>query len=950
MLVLIAACVLAIGFTGIPAMAWIHGNAGGGGGGSCWNPLSPDANGWTVICSTPVTTGTCAAGTANGTCFVAITDASHTPAGNDGTCISSEVAATAEASPCLTIQHGMSLVSAHNSSVSSDHLLLQKGAVWVDQSFGGLTFSGVDAAHPALIGSYGTGARPLVKTKPLGDSGCVGSAGSGGGGNDGNFIAFIGINCYNYTRDPANIGAGFDPSDNDQGGTFFSNPYQWLLLEDNKFSFYVNDINIDADTTKGLPFPHLNTYIRRNIIVDAWTSGTGHAQGIHAGLNYGDLLFEENVFDMDGWLASLVLPVTATVTIANPAVVTGFAFSLPDTTQIAFTNNGDTLPTGLALSTAYFAVDAGTDGVGTIRLSNGTSTPNSFGMFINGCTPTCTTFPPSSNVAGTTLTVNPDATFTGSISGGTNLTTGTVTGTIGIGDTLDCVSCAALTHIVSGSGTTWVVDVSQSVSSQAMSTAALQGGVIAAGYFITGGQSGASIAVLPGTHIVSGKGLTWTVDVSQNYVGAAGTVGPMAWPEIATSGSQSGTHKVAWDQSGYGPQATIFNHCIYLDSQNSPNIVRGNIISNCSLTGLQGRDGGEFYHNLVTLSPEVGFDSNVHDNVSIAGSGHPCPSTVGCPPAEANAASIGGPNGTMTNNLVTSVITPGGAALFTGDSHDDCGRILFSISNPAVITFTVAGVPNNGAFSFSDQAGVFDCDGSGVPPSSFTALTPYYIQNPAPDTHGGTNTAGYTANASTTPGGALISTAAESTSGIFAPLSYSYGGTVTGNTVYSWGNSTGDANIQNSGVLSSTNNFSSNINFNAGGGSFADPGRSIGSYYAHIGGTAHATFTGSQTGTTLTVTGLTGTLSNFDAVTGSFTSGGTNNEYINDATHCTPACSGGSYTMSISQGAGSQSMSAFSTADFLAAARLQSKDSWNTGLMAINADIWIAAGFGMTIH
>jgi len=64
---------------------------------------------------------------------------------------------------------------------------------------------------------------------------------------------------------------------------------------------------------------------------------------------------------------------------------------------------------------------------------------------------------------------NPTASFTGAISG-TTLTTSATTGTIAIGQFVYGANVAVGTYIVSGSGTSWVVSVNQTVSSEAMTS------------------------------------------------------------------------------------------------------------------------------------------------------------------------------------------------------------------------------------------------------------------------------------------------------------------------------------------------------------------------------------------------------------------------------------------------------------------------------------------------
>lgn len=75
-------------------------------------------------------------------------------------------------------------------------------------------------------------------------------------------------------------------------------------------------------------------------------------------------------------------------------------------------------------------------------------------------------------LTGTTWSKLAGASFTGSISG-TALTVSAVTGTIYATALLQGASVAAQTFIQSGAGTSWVLNASQTVGSEAMTTAAL---------------------------------------------------------------------------------------------------------------------------------------------------------------------------------------------------------------------------------------------------------------------------------------------------------------------------------------------------------------------------------------------------------------------------------------------------------------------------------------------
>ena len=71
------------------------------------------------------------------------------------------------------------------------------------------------------------------------------------------------------------------------------------------------------------------------------------------------------------------------------------------------------------------------------------------------------------------------------------------------------------------------------------------------------------------------------------------------------------------------PGATQFNHGIYLDTDNTSVIVRGNIIAKSSNTGVQGRPGGTYQNNLILQAVQAGFaaliPSSITSNVIMEG-------------------------------------------------------------------------------------------------------------------------------------------------------------------------------------------------------------------------------------------------------------------------------------------------------------------------------------------
>src|SRR5262245_50127520 len=156
-----------------------------------------DSKGWTVFTRTPITSGTCAAATANGTCIFYVSDSGGNDC-NDG--LSSVANPTGcGAGPLKSIAAGYGKLKALNGKPT--WLLLKKGDTFTNQALTndptGCCFNayGQSANQPMVISSYdptnptvpnpGTGgARPLIKT-PKGVAGLFAIGGySWSGGNN----------------------------------------------------------------------------------------------------------------------------------------------------------------------------------------------------------------------------------------------------------------------------------------------------------------------------------------------------------------------------------------------------------------------------------------------------------------------------------------------------------------------------------------------------------------------------------------------------------------------------------------------------------------------------------------------------------------------------------------------------------------------------------------------
>jgi hypothetical protein len=164
-----------------------------------------------------------------------------------------------------------------------DWLLLKKGDVW-DEPFGTWSLSGRSPTERMLVGSYGAGAqRPLIRT---GSRSGLDLFDNGIPHND---LAFIGLHFW------AN---GFNGGNGTPRGIQVYGSAHDLLIEDCCVEAF--DTNIVLQGSPEGVGRHANLALRRNVIVDAYTTGTGNTAGLFASSTDG-LLVEENVIDHNGW-------------------------------------------------------------------------------------------------------------------------------------------------------------------------------------------------------------------------------------------------------------------------------------------------------------------------------------------------------------------------------------------------------------------------------------------------------------------------------------------------------------------------------------------------------------------------------------------------------------------------------------------------------------------------
>lgn len=188
------------------------------------------------------------------------------------------------ARPKATISAGLALLR-HG---WPDRLLLRKGDEFgsadVPSSGYRLRTSGRSALEPMVVGAYGTGPRPIVRT---GGKGFLRAAGGGGTPPLLEHVAVVGLHLDARPR--------ADLATQNPTALRFQTNMADVLVEDCRIEHFA--IAIAAQLTGGLL---TDVRIRRNCISDSYAGDGSHAQGLYCDEVDG-LLIEENVIDHGGW-------------------------------------------------------------------------------------------------------------------------------------------------------------------------------------------------------------------------------------------------------------------------------------------------------------------------------------------------------------------------------------------------------------------------------------------------------------------------------------------------------------------------------------------------------------------------------------------------------------------------------------------------------------------------
>lgn len=203
-----------------------------------------------------------------------------------------------QAQPKQTLAAGVALLR----NGFPDWLLLKKGDVWTDEMLGSPP-SGRSANEPILIGAYGSGARPLLRSRPAIGGQFIGS--NSGTGRCAN-LAIIGLEFYGYTRDPN--APSFVSGDSSLGFTGFSflAATPWTLIEDCKFTYLSGNVVQTGNATLTFPYsddPSGTFIMRRNVNRYAYNANSDSTHIFMHGVS--TPIFHENFFDNGGWLAGI---------------------------------------------------------------------------------------------------------------------------------------------------------------------------------------------------------------------------------------------------------------------------------------------------------------------------------------------------------------------------------------------------------------------------------------------------------------------------------------------------------------------------------------------------------------------------------------------------------------------------------------------------------------------
>jgi len=172
--------------------------------------------------------------------------------------------------PVKSISKGIALLR----SGTGDQLLFKRGETF-NGAFGIWGKSGRSASEPIVIGTYGSGSRPVINTGTTNGL-TIGTK---------NTIANVTIQGIKLVSDGVSVADGIS----------IAGVANNIFIEDVEITKYVNNIVLQKFFG-----PVTNITVRRSVITDSYSRGGRNSQGLFAEAVNG-LTLEENVFDRNGW-------------------------------------------------------------------------------------------------------------------------------------------------------------------------------------------------------------------------------------------------------------------------------------------------------------------------------------------------------------------------------------------------------------------------------------------------------------------------------------------------------------------------------------------------------------------------------------------------------------------------------------------------------------------------
>jgi hypothetical protein len=232
------------------------------------NSVTRDADGWTLVTPAP-------------DAQIIYVSSSSGDDSNSG---------TSPASPLRTIEQAKSRFEDGHPA----WLLLKCGDTFYE-TIGGWNNPGTSADTPSIIGSYGTGARPVLAT---GTS--TGITFFGASDPAASHVFLMGLDFYANGRDPSSPSFSSANADTTPNGINYMRGGTDFLIENCRFRYYATNVVI-----QGYDALLTNFTLRRSVISDAYCpKKIAFSQGIYMWNIYGWTI-EENVFDHNGWNAQV---------------------------------------------------------------------------------------------------------------------------------------------------------------------------------------------------------------------------------------------------------------------------------------------------------------------------------------------------------------------------------------------------------------------------------------------------------------------------------------------------------------------------------------------------------------------------------------------------------------------------------------------------------------------